>query len=142
MIIEDRSAGQVYLNIVDDEVKILDATFVWGSDTFSTERVLKDKHCTDRTPRVACIGPPGEKQARLASVMSEVRAAGRGGMGAVMGSKNLKAIVTGHKYKPKDFAANPEALSKAVKFAMLSCRRARLRDRPRKAGYQSTELRT
>ena len=123
IIIEDKSAGPVYLNIVDDTVKILDADSVWGSDTFSTERVLKDRHCSDRMPRVACVGPPGERQALLASVMSEVRTAGRGGMGAVMGSKNLKAIVvTGHKYKPKDFAAKPEALSKAVKscYTILS----------------------
>lgn len=116
IIVEDKSPGPVYLNIVDDVVKVLDANFVWGSDTYSTERVLKDKHCSDRMPRVACVGPAGERQALLASVMSEVRAAGRGGMGAVMGSKNLKAIVvTGHRYKPKDFVANQETFSKAVK---------------------------
>jgi aldehyde:ferredoxin oxidoreductase len=116
IIVEDKSPAPVYLNVVDDVVKILDANFVWGSDTFSTERVLKDRHCTDRIPRVACVGPAGERQALLASVMSEARAAGRGGMGAVMGSKNLKAIVvTGHRYRPKDFAAKPAALSEAVK---------------------------
>jgi aldehyde:ferredoxin oxidoreductase len=116
IIVEDRSPEPVYLNIVDDAVRILDAKFVWGSDTFSTDRVLKDKHFSDRMPRVACIGPAGERQALLAAVISEARAAGRGGMGAVMGSKNLKAmVVTGHKYKQKDFVAKPEALSKAVK---------------------------
>jgi aldehyde:ferredoxin oxidoreductase len=123
IIVDDKSPEPVYLNIEDEEVKILDAGFVWGSDTFSTERVLKDKHSSDRMPRVASIGPAGERQALLASVISEVRAAGRGGMGAVMGSKNLKAIVvTGNKYKPKDFVANPEALSKAVKscYTLLS----------------------
>lgn len=116
IIVEDKSPEPVYLNIVDDTVRILDAKFVWGSDTFSTDRVLKDKHFSDRMPRVACIGPAGERQALLAAVISEARAAGRGGMGAVMGSKNLKAmVVTGHKYKQKDFVAKPEALSKAVK---------------------------
>ena len=123
IIVEDKSPEPVYLNIVDDEVKILNADFVWGSDTFSTERMLKDKHASDRMPRVACIGPSGERKALLAAVISEARAAGRGGMGAVMGSKNLKAIVvTGHRYRPKDFVAKPEALSKAVKscYAILS----------------------
>jgi aldehyde:ferredoxin oxidoreductase len=123
IVFEDKSPEPVYLSIVDDTVKILYAKFVWGADTYSTERVLKDKHCSDRMPRVACIGPAGERQALLAAVMSEVRAAGRGGMGAVMGSKNLKAVVvTGHKYKQKDFAAKAEALSKAVKscYTILS----------------------
>jgi len=123
IIVEDKSPDPVYLNIVDDAIKILNADFVWGSDTFSTERVLKDKHASDRMPRVACIGPAGEREALLAAVMSEARAAGRGGMGAVMGSKNLKAmVVTGHKYKPKDFVAKPEAFSKAVKscYTILS----------------------
>ena len=123
IVVEDKSPEPVYLNIVDDTVKTLDAKFVWGSDTFSTDRVLKDKHSSDRMPRVACIGPAGERKALLASVISEARAVGRGGMGAVMGSKNLKAlVVTGHKYKPKDFAARPEALSKAVKscYTILS----------------------
>ncbi|HID16856.1 TPA: aldehyde:ferredoxin oxidoreductase, partial [Candidatus Bathyarchaeota archaeon] len=73
-------------------------------------------HMRDRMPRVACIGPAGEKQALLANIISEVRAAGRGGAGAVMGSKNLKAIVVvGHKYGPDDFVYDKEKFMEAVR---------------------------
>ncbi len=116
IIVEDQSPTPVYISIADDKVQILDANFIWGSDTFSTERLLKDKHGHMRMPRVASIGPAGERKSLLACVISEVRAAGRGGMGAVMGSKNLKAIVVaGTKYGPEDLVHNRAAFRKHLR---------------------------
>ena len=82
------------LTILDGNVALVSAEPVWGQDTFDTHDVLKQQY----GPRAAivCIGPAGERQAILANIMSEGahgRAAGRCGLGAVMGSKNLKAVV-------------------------------------------------
>jgi aldehyde:ferredoxin oxidoreductase len=87
------SAKPVYLWIRDEEVGLRDAAHLWGLDVYETEEVLKKE--TGRKKIVAAmIGPAGEKQSLLASVMTDRhRAAGRGGPGAVMGSKKLKAIV-------------------------------------------------
>jgi len=116
IIVEDKSPEPVYINISDDKVEILGAGNIWGANTFSTHMILKDKHFNRRMPRVACIGPAGERGALLAAIISEGRAAGRGGMGAVMGSKNLKAIVvTGNKYRPDDLVSDPEGFRNAVK---------------------------
>jgi aldehyde:ferredoxin oxidoreductase len=105
IIIKGKSDAPVYININDDKVEILDAAELWGKDTFSTQEILKQHHSPDREARVLSIGPAGERMAKLAGVFAEYRTAARGGLGAVMGSKGLKAIVvTGHKrYEP----ANP-----------------------------------
>jgi len=99
LVITGRAPSPVYLWIHDGEAEVRDATHLWGSGTFEAHDRLKDT--TDPKAQVACIGPAGENQVRLAGVMSggqaHNRAAGRGGMGALMGSKNLKAIVVrGH----------------------------------------------
>ncbi|MBE0524658.1 MAG: aldehyde ferredoxin oxidoreductase family protein, partial [Methanosarcinales archaeon] len=113
IIIKGKSNLPVYVNITDDHVEILDAADLWGNDTFSTQEILKKRHSTDRESRVLTIGPAGERMAKLACVFAEYRTAARGGLGAVMGSKGLKAIVvTGHKrYEP----ANPGAFKAARK---------------------------
>lgn len=93
VVIRGRSAGPVYLSIRDDQVHIKDASHLWGKDTFVTTDMLKDE-LDEKHARVACIGPGGEKLVRFAAIMNDkYRAAGRTGVGAVMGSKNLKAIV-------------------------------------------------
>ncbi len=91
IIIEGRAAEPVYLYIEDGHYEIRDASELWGEDTVKTQRRLKQIHGDG--VRVACIGPAGEKLVRYASILSDRRTAGRGGVGAVMGSKNLKAIV-------------------------------------------------
>jgi len=91
IIVEGKSARPVYLYIKDSHYEIRDASELWGNDTAKTQEKLKDIHGKDI--RVACIGPAGEKLVRYACILSDRRAAGRGGVGAVMGSKNLKAIV-------------------------------------------------
>ena len=92
MIIWGRAKEPVYLKIVDQEVEILDARDLWGKDTLETQEILQSKMKT-REAKVACIGPAGENLVRYASIFSESHACGRGGGGAVMGAKNLKAIV-------------------------------------------------
>jgi len=94
LIITGKSKNPVYIWISQDKVRINSAEHLWGKDTFTTtERLLKETH---PKARVACIGEAGENLCGIASVMIdgwESRAAARGGMGAVMGSKNLKAVV-------------------------------------------------
>ena len=91
IIVEGKSTKPVYLYIEDGHYEIKDAGKLWGKDTAKTQEKLKEIHGTG--VRAACIGPAGEKLVRYASILSDRRAAGRGGVGAVMGSKNLKAIV-------------------------------------------------
>jgi len=92
LIIRGRSEDPVYLWIEDGEVEICKASHLWGLDTFKTEEKIREER-KDRTVRVLCIGPAGEKLVRFALVNTErYRQAGRGGVGAVMGSKRLKAI--------------------------------------------------
>lgn len=90
IIIDGRAESPVYLWINNDVVEIQDARSLWGKDTYETEEILRQKH--DRMVRVACIGPAGEKLSRIAGVFNGGRAAARSGLGAVMGSKGLKAI--------------------------------------------------
>jgi aldehyde:ferredoxin oxidoreductase len=93
IIFEGKADHPVYLEILDDQATLKDAADLWGKDTYETQTVLKERAGKKRA-RVACIGQAGEKMAPIACVMNdEGRAAGRGGVGGVMGSKNLKAIV-------------------------------------------------
>ena len=92
VIFHGKSDNPVYLWINDDEVEIRDASKIWGKDTYATTDALLEE--TDPKAQVACIGPAGENLGLMAAIMTDKhRAAGRGGVGAVMGSKNLKAIV-------------------------------------------------
>jgi aldehyde:ferredoxin oxidoreductase len=91
LIVEGQSATPVYLWIKDDKVEIRDASAMWGMTVADTTEALRAN--TDIDAKVACIGPPGENLSLLAAIMNEMhRAAGRTGVGAVMGSKKLKAI--------------------------------------------------
>jgi aldehyde:ferredoxin oxidoreductase len=93
IILEGKAEKPVYLNISDDTVEIKDAGEVWGKVVSETTDYLKGIH-GDKA-KVLCIGPAGENLSLMSAIMNEVdRAAGRGGVGAVMGSKNVKAIVT------------------------------------------------
>ncbi|WP_031515432.1 aldehyde ferredoxin oxidoreductase family protein [Desulfofalx alkaliphila] len=89
LIVEGKAAEPVYILIDDDKVEICSAANLVGKDTFDTHEILRESH---GEVRVACIGQSGERMDRLAAIISEARAFGRGGAGAVMGSKNLKAI--------------------------------------------------
>ena len=92
VLVRGRSQKPVYLTIFDGEVKIRDASELWGKDTYETEEAIKAEF-GDKQIRVACIGPAGEREARIAGIMNDRgRAAARCGLGAVMGSKKLKAV--------------------------------------------------
>jgi len=106
------SVKPVYLLLQDGRAELKDATSLWGKDTYETVDLLKSK--LGNNIGVAAIGPAGEKKSLLASIMADKsRAMARAGLGAVMGSKNLKAVVAlGNKKVP---VANPEALKEATK---------------------------
>ncbi len=91
IIFKNKSDSPVYLIIEDDHYEFKDASDLWGLTTDKTIHELQKK--LGKQFKVACIGPSGEKVVRLASIMNDHhRAIGRTGMGAIMGSKNLKAI--------------------------------------------------
>jgi aldehyde:ferredoxin oxidoreductase len=96
IIFEGRSEEPVYLSICDDVVEIRSAHHLWGRSTSETEDIIRGEigdYWKARETHIACIGPAGERLARLAAIINDKhRAAARGGLGAVMGSKNLKAI--------------------------------------------------
>ncbi len=93
IIFEGRSAKPVYLKIENDKAELIDASDVWGKTVWQTEEYLKKKH-QDPQARVSSIGRAGEAGCLYAAVVNDLhRAAGRSGVGAVMGSKNLKAII-------------------------------------------------
>ncbi len=91
LIIEGKAEKPVYVWINDGDIKFRDAGKLWGMQTSDCQQTIKnDLH--DQNIRIACIGPAGENQIRVAAIINELRAFGRKGLGAVMGSKNLKAI--------------------------------------------------
>jgi aldehyde:ferredoxin oxidoreductase len=119
IILEGRAAKPVFLHIEDDRASLVDASDLWGKTTWETERLLKQKY-HDPQLRVSSIGRAGEAQVLFAGVVNDLhRAAGRSGVGAVMGSKNLKAIAVrgtrgvGNVRDPKGFMQATQA-AKAV----------------------------
>jgi len=91
LVIQGRAASPVYLFVRDGEVEIRDASAFRGLDTQKTQKAIHAE--TPPRTSVACIGPAGENGVPFAAIMNDKdRAAGRGGLGAVMGSKNLKAV--------------------------------------------------
>ena len=109
IIVEGKAEKPVYIFIQDGQVEIKNAQHLWGMKTLECQNVIR-KELGDRGIKVAYIGPAGENLVRYACVMNDLdAAAGRTGMGAVMGSKNLKAIACrGHQ---RLSLANPEAVS-------------------------------
>jgi aldehyde:ferredoxin oxidoreductase len=118
IIFEGKSAKPVYLVIQNDKAELLDAAFIWGKSVWETEPALKAKH-QDPQMRVSSIGRAGETGCLYAGVVNDLhRAAGRSGVGTVMGSKNLKAIaVRGTKGvgNIRDFKAFMQATTAAKK---------------------------
>jgi len=105
IIFKGKSKSPVYLWIDQGKVELRPADHLWGKNTHKTTDLLLEE--THKNARVACIGPAGEKQVLFASIMNDKhRAAGRSGVGAVMGSKNLKAVVV--KGKGRIPLANPD----------------------------------
>lgn len=117
VIVEGKAEKPVYLWITEDNVVIKDASQLTGQDTaVTTDRIIDELGGDDKI-KVACIGPAGENLVNLACVINDrERAAGRTGVGAVMGSKNLKAIaVKGNKTTS---IANRDKFREVLKNAM------------------------
>ena len=91
LIVEGKAEAPTYVWIKDGQVKFRSAKKLWGMKTTDTQQIIKND-LKDQNIRIACIGPAGENQIKIASIINEWRAVGRKGLGAVMGSKNLKAI--------------------------------------------------
>lgn len=91
IVILGRADKPVYICVYNDKVTIGDASGLWGLTTSDTQILLREK-LNQSEAKVACIGPAGERLARYACIMNERRAVGRKGLGAIMGSKSLKAI--------------------------------------------------
>ena len=113
IIVEGKAEAPVYLWIGDNRAEIRDAKDYWGLNTIDTQFYMQQS-LHDGNIRIACIGPAGERLVKYASIINERRAAGRKGLGAVMGAKNLKAIaVRGSQEVPP--AVDPAAFKEAVK---------------------------
>jgi aldehyde:ferredoxin oxidoreductase len=120
IIVEGKSATPVYLHIENDKAQLLAADDLWGKTVWATEATLKQRH-QDPLTRVSSIGRAGENQVLFAGIVNDLhRAAGRSGVGAVMGSKNLKAIAVrgtlgvGNVANPKAFMAAVTAGKKVL----------------------------
>ncbi|MEM2750367.1 MAG: aldehyde ferredoxin oxidoreductase family protein [Nitrososphaerales archaeon] len=114
LVIIGKAEKPTYLWICDGSIVFRKAEHVWGMDTYDSDEVLKKE--TDSKAVIACIGPAGERLARIAAIMhdgKDGRAAGRCGLGAVMGSKNLKAIVV--RGSGEVSIADEEGLIKSIK---------------------------
>ncbi len=113
VIFEGKSAKPVYLYVNDDLAELRDASHLWGKSVWETEEIIK-KGLQDPLTRVSSIGKAGENGVLFASVVNDLhRAAGRSGVGAVMGSKNLKAIAV-RGTKGVGNIRDPKAFMKAV----------------------------
>lgn len=115
VIIEDRSEKPVYIVINDEDIEIKPAEHLTGKPISEKIKMIRDE-LDDQKISVMCIGIAGEKLVKIAVAMSDQRAAGRCGVGAVMGSKNLIGIAV--KGSKKVSVAQPEKLKEAIKKAM------------------------
>ncbi|MEM2104215.1 MAG: aldehyde ferredoxin oxidoreductase family protein [Candidatus Bathyarchaeia archaeon] len=121
VVVEGASDKPVYIAVADGNAELRDATALWGKNVFDTSRILKRKVGGENVS-VACIGPAGENSAYMACIVNdEHRAAGRTGLGAVMGSKRLKAIVVSGKEKVP--VAEPDRFREASKRCLDAVRK-------------------
>lgn len=115
IIFEGKSKEPVYLMIEDGKIEFRDANHIWGKIVSETTEILKNE--VPEKSRILTIGPAGEKLSNMAAIMNDIdRAAGRSGVGAVMGSKNLKAITVRGTSKVNLF--DEESLKLVVKDCM------------------------
>lgn len=92
-VITGKASEPVYLEVIDDRIRIKPAAHLWGKTTDEVTDALLGPDANASAGRVACIGPAGDNLVRISAIINDYhRAAARGGPGAVMGSKNLKAI--------------------------------------------------
>jgi aldehyde:ferredoxin oxidoreductase len=114
IIFEGKSPKPVYLSIEDDKAELKDASHLWGKTVFQTEEIIKKSH-QDTEIRVSSIGRSGENGVMYACIVNDLhRAAGRSGVGTVMGSKNLKAVAVRGKKGSGGTIKDPKAFMAAT----------------------------
>jgi aldehyde:ferredoxin oxidoreductase len=120
IIVNGQAKKPIYLFVNDGKAELKGANALWGKGTHATTDAIC-KEVGDDKVKVACIGPAGEKLVRIAAIINDkYRAAGRGGVGAVMGSKRLKAVAVRGKGRPKianesDFNVHVRECQKLIK---------------------------
>jgi aldehyde:ferredoxin oxidoreductase len=136
VVITGSSNRPVWLSIVEGKPQLRDASSLWGGDSYVTQQMVRQALGDDKV-RVACIGIAGENKVKMAAVMNDHgRAAGRTGMGAVMGSKRLKAI--GVRGSAKVPLADPERFKTLVRDIIANLEDAILPRALRLAGTAGT----
>jgi len=116
LVVTGKADKPVYLYLKEGKAEIRDAAHLWGKDCYQTQKALKTE-LGDDSVSVACIGAAGEKGIKYAAIMNDAgRAAGRCGMGALMGSKNLKAVAASGNLRPE--ASSPEKVRELAKQAV------------------------
>jgi len=127
VIVQGKASKPVYLWITDQKAEILDATRLWGLDTYQTQQMIWKLH--GNKTRVMVIGKAGENRSRIACILTDSGdASGQGGFGGVMGSKNLKAIAV-HGTGSVD-VARPEELMKITHYIQTLFSRKSLKGNP------------
>ena len=130
MVIHGRSAAPVWIEVTDHGVVFHEADDLWGRDTFDTEKAIGERIDADH-PGIMVIGPAGENRVRFAVVKNDGwRVAGRTGMGAIFGAKNLKGIAF-HGTRQRPFA-DPEGLKAYARETLKT-----FRDHPATQNYRS-----
>ena len=116
LLVKGKTDKPVYLYLKEGKAEIRDAAHLWGKDCYQTQKTIKEE-LKDDSVSVACIGAGGEKGIKYAAIMNDAgRAAGRCGMGALMGSKNFKAVAASGNLRPE--ASNPEKVRDLAKKAV------------------------
>jgi aldehyde:ferredoxin oxidoreductase len=115
IIINGSSPKPVYLEVVEGKARLEDASQLWGQDCYQTQATIKEE-IQEPKVSIACIGIAGEKKSGIAAIINdEGRAAARTGLGAVMGSKQLKAVAVSGNVRPR--LANEDSFTEAVREA-------------------------
>jgi aldehyde:ferredoxin oxidoreductase len=128
VVITGRAPAPVYIFIDDGKVEVRDGEKLWGKSAAETEASIRAE-LNNASVRVASIGQAGENQVRFATISNEGRHAGRGGVGAVMGSKNLKAIaVSGSRPATVADARGVETIADAMRRKSLGSLTAKYRE--------------
>ncbi|MDI6754054.1 MAG: aldehyde ferredoxin oxidoreductase family protein [Thermodesulfobacteriota bacterium] len=116
ILVKGKADRPVYLYLKEGQAEIRDAARLWGQDSYQAQKTIKDE-LGDDSVSIACIGSSGEKLIKYAAIMNDNgRAAGRCGLGALMGSKNLKAVVASGNLRPE--LSNPEKVRDLAKQAV------------------------
>ncbi len=116
LLVEGKADRPVYLYMKEGKSEIRNASHLWGKDIYQTQKAIKDE-LKDDSISIACIGTGGERLIKYAAIMNDSgRAAGRCGLGALMGSKNLKAVAASGNLRPE--LGNPEKVRDLAKQAV------------------------